>query len=410
MGLTLAGCGGAAKEEEPAKPTVNVKLGKAAQKTLDITVTAPANIFPHAQASIASRVTAPIRNLRVKKGDTVTSGQVLAELDNRDAVAQREDARAQLADAEATLQKMQSGTVPADIDRARGQLEIAQAALNQTQKNYDRRSQLFKQGAIPNRDLLQAETELAQAKTNADVSKRALDLLQNQTSGHDIRSAQARLDSAKAKLDLAETQLQFTDIRAPSGGIITDQMMYPGDMANPGNPIFQIMDLSTVTARAQIPDTSAAAVRDGETCVFTPADHSETTFRGRITVVNRAVDPQRRTVEAWCEIANGDRKLQGNVFGSVTITTGHLANATVVPLSAVQFNEGTRTGSLLVVDSSQVAHLRNIEAGDTVGSVVPILKGVAPGETVVVEGGYGLPDKTQVQSANAPSDSGKGKE
>lgn len=355
-------------------------------------------------------MTVPIRALRVKKGDTVASGQLLAELDNRDAVAQREDARAQMADADATLQKMQSGTVPADIDRARGQLDVAQAALNQAQKNFDRRSQLFNQGAIPNRDLLQAETDLAQAKTNADVSKRALDLLQNQTTGRDIRSAQARLESAKAKLDLAETQLQFTDIRAPFAGTITDQTMYPGDMANLGSPIFQVMDLSTVTARAQIPDTAAAAVRDGQACTFSPADNATATFSGHISVVNRAVDPQRRTVEAWCEIANGDRKLQANVFGAVTISTGRLSNATVVPVSAVQFNEGTRTGSLLVVDSSMIAHLRNVEAGETVGDIVPILKGVEPGETVVIEGGYGLPDKTQVQVAKAAPESGKGKE
>jgi multidrug efflux pump subunit AcrA (membrane-fusion protein) len=409
--LTLTACGGGGtKEEEAPKPTVNVKVGKAEKKTLDVTVSAPATIFPRAQASIASRVTVPIRALRVKKGDTVASGQLLAELDNRDAVAQREDARAQMADADATLQKMQSGTVPADIDRARGQLDVAQAALNQAQKNFDRRSQLFNQGAIPNRDLLQAETDLAQAKTNADVSKRALDLLQNQTTGRDIRSAQARLESAKAKLDLAETQLQFTDIRAPFAGTITDQSMYPGDMANLGSPIFQVMDLSTVTARAQIPDTAAAAVRDGQACTFSPADNATATFSGHISVVNRAVDPQRRTVEAWCEIANGDRKLQANVFGAVTISTGRLSNATVVPVSAVQFNEGTRTGSLLVVDSSMIAHLRNVEAGETVGDIVPILKGVEPGETVVIEGGYGLPDKTQVQVAKAAPESGKGKE
>lgn len=397
--IFLCSCGGTAKEEEAPKPVVSVKIGKVEQKTLEVTVQAPATVFPRSQAAIASRVTAPIRALRVKKGDTITSGQVLAELDNRDAIAQREDATAQLADAEATLQKTQAGTVPADLDRARGQVEMAQAALNQAQKNYDRRSQLFQQGAIPNRDLLQSETDLAQAKTTAEVAKRALDLLQSQTTGRDIRSAQARADSARAKLALAETQLQFTEIRAPFAGTITDQTMYPGDMANPGGPIFQIMDLGVVIARAQIPEQSAQAVRAGQPCTFSPADNSSAIFHGKMTVLNRAVDPQRRTVEAWCEIPNGDRKLQGNVFGSVTITTGRLADAIVVPLSAVQFNEGTRKGAVLVVDAAMIAHTREIEAGDTVGDVVPVTSGLQPGETVVVEGGYGLPDKTQVQTA-----------
>ena len=109
-------------------------------------------------------MTAPIRELRVKKGDSVHAGEMLAVLDNRDTQAQLEDAHAQLADAEANLQKTVSGTVPGDIERARGQLDMTQAALSQAQKNYERRSQLFKEGVIPNRDLLQAQTDLAQAR------------------------------------------------------------------------------------------------------------------------------------------------------------------------------------------------------------------------------------------------------
>jgi multidrug efflux pump subunit AcrA (membrane-fusion protein) len=397
--LTFSGCG--KKQEEEAKPAalVTVKTAKVEAHDLMFTVSAPATIFAREQANIAARMTAPIAALRVKKGDTVQAGQSIATLDSRDLQAQRADAAAQLADAEATLQKTQGGTVPADLDQKRGQVQIAQAALNQAQKNAERRTQLFNEGAIPQRDLLQAQTDLAQAQTNFDVSKRALDFAQAQTSGREIRSAQARVESARAKLDLANTQLQFTDVKAPFGGTVAEQMVFAGDMADPMHPLFQLMDLSVVNARAQVPEGSAAEVHRGQTCTFNPSDPSLGTFRGTITVVNSAVDAQRRTVEVWCQIENGNGKLQGNVFGQVTVAVRNIAHALAVPESAVQFHEGTRTGTVMVMDAQGVAHQKEIEAGPTVGGLVQIKSGVEAGETVVTEGGYALPDGTKVQQA-----------
>ena len=405
MTAVLAGCGKSAKEEEAPASVAVVKVAQVTQRDLDITVTAPGTIFAREQANIASRVTAPIRILQAKKGDSVTAGQVLAQLDNRDAEAQRADAAAQLADAQAALERLKSGTVPAEAERLRGQVETAQAAFDLARKNVERRQQLFDQGAIPNRDLLQSQTDLAQAGTALNVAKRSLDLMQNQTTSLDIRSAQARVDSAKARLELAATQLQFTEIRSPFAGTITDQMMYPGDMASPSAPTFQLMDLAVVNARAQVPDNAAAPIRAGQHCEFVSSDAAIGSLPGRVTTISRALDPQRRTVEVWCEIENPQRRLQGNVFGNVTVTSGHMTKAAVVPKSAVQFKEGTRAGTVLVVDDKMVGHIREIQAGDAAGDVIPVMSGLQPGESVVVEGGYGLPDKTQLQLAKADNPS-----
>jgi len=83
-----------------------------------------------------------------------------------------------VADAAATLEKMRSGTVPADIERARGQVTTTQAGLSQAEKFYERRKQLFDQGAIPNRDLLVSQTDLATARANFEVAQRGLSLLE----------------------------------------------------------------------------------------------------------------------------------------------------------------------------------------------------------------------------------------
>ena len=393
--LFLAGC--AAPEEEPPKPVVAVKTAKAEAADVKITVRAPATVFAREQANINSRVTAPIRKLLVRKGDSVAAGQVLAQLENRDFLAQRDEAAAGVTDAEANLKRVTSGTLPSDIERARGQAAGADASLNQAQKFYDRRKQLFDQGAIPQRDVQLSETELAQAKANSEVSRKTLDLLQTQSREQDILMAKSKLEQARARLSLIKTQLEFAEIRSPFAGTITEQFMYPGDMAKPDAPIFTVMDLGVAVARAQLPEGEAAGVRSGAPCTFTPADGGGASFDGRISIVNQAVDPARRTIETWCEIANAKRTLRSGAFGQVQIVTGTAAGSVIVPVAAVQFVEGARKGIVMIAGSKGTAEKKDVETGEVFDGKVQIKSGISAGDAVIVEGGYGLPDGTKIE-------------
>ncbi|MBI4456600.1 MAG: efflux RND transporter periplasmic adaptor subunit [Acidobacteria bacterium] len=391
----LSGCG--SKEEPPPKPIVEVTVAKAEMADVQLSVRAPATIFPKEQANLSARVSAPIRSLHTRKGDTVTAGQLVAELENSDIAAQRDEATAAVADAEANLQKVTSGTAPTDIERARGQLESARAALGQAQKFYERRQELFRQGAIPNRDLLMSQTELAQAKTAYDVAKRSLDLLQQQSTEKDIKIAQSRVDQAQARLKLIKAQLAFTEIRSPFAGSITEQLMYPGDMAKPDAPIVTLVDLSVAVARVQVPEVDAAGIRKHQRCVFTSIDDPESPWEGRVSVVNQAVDSTRRTVEVWCDLSNSRRILRAGAFGSVLIEIGIQAKSVIVPQPAVQFSVGGTKAAVVVITDQQTSLKKGVEAGAIFDGKVQIKKGIQPAETVIVSGGYGLPDGTAVK-------------
>jgi RND family efflux transporter MFP subunit len=222
-------------------------------------------------------------------------------------------------------------------------------------------------------------------------------LLLNQSREQDIRIARSRLDQANARLNLLNAQLEFTRIQCPFDGTIIEQYMYAGDMAKPDAPIFAVIDLSIAIARIQIPESLAGPVRSGQECIFTPADSPETKYSGRSSVVSRAVDPARRTVEAWCEISHPDAGLRSGVFGNARVFTDIVPNSVIVPLPAVQFVEGTNRGSVMVVDAKHVAHRRDVETGENFDGKVQIVKGLDSGEQVIVEGGYGLPDGTEVR-------------
>jgi HlyD family secretion protein len=395
--LLMAGC--TAKEESEPALVVNVKTARAELGDVYLSVSAPATIYPRQKANIAARLTAPIRRLAVQKGDRVKAGQVLAELEDRDLIAQRDEAAAAVADAEANLQKVTSGTLPTDIERAQGEVASTEASLNQAQKLYDRRRKLFEEGAIPNRDLLASETDLAQARIAHETAKKSLDLLMNQSREQDIRIARSQLDQAKARLKQLDVQLAFTKIQCPFDGTVIEQNMYPGDMAKPDAPIFTVIDFSSAVARVQIPESQAKAVRNGQECFFSPADAPESEYKGKSTVVSRAVDPNRRTVEVWCEIPHPGVGLRDGVFGSARIVTGTVPGSVIVPLPAVQFVEGTQQGVVMVVDSGNKAQKRDVETGEVFNNKVQIVKGIRAGESVIIEGGYGLEDGTEVRPA-----------
>jgi multidrug efflux pump subunit AcrA (membrane-fusion protein) len=385
--------------EEKSSPLVEVKLGTPTRQDLALLVTGPATIFPREQANLASRITAPIRELKVHKGQTVPAGQTVAVLDNRDLMAQQAEASAAETEARETLEKTRNSTLPSDLERARGTLAAAQAAYNQSEQLYARRKQLYEEGAIPQRDLLQTQTDLATNKANYEVAQRSLQILQNQSNKRDIAIAESKLEQAQARLKQQNATLGFSEIRSPFAGTITEQLMYPGDMANSGATIFTIADLSVVTARAQIPEAHARALRPGQPCSFSPQDRPGESITGHLTVVNRAVDPQRQTVEVWCEIQSPPASLRVSEFGQVSITTGIEKQALVIPVSAAERKEETDTATVTVVDDQMTAHKKEVRTGIVRNGVMEIQAGLSGTERLVMEGNYETPEGAKVAEA-----------
>lgn len=245
----------------------------------------------------------------------------------------------------------------------RAQLADVQAELAKTREVYTRRRSLFEEGAIPERDLL---------------------------------TSKADFEKAEAQLDLVQAQLAFTELRSPFGGIVTEQLLYPGDMARPDAPLFTVMDVAVVVARAQVPENEVGAVRVGQRASFVPSESTGASAEGRIRVVSADVDPSRRTVEVWCDLPNEDGRLHPGAFGRLRIETQVLPERVVVPVATVELEEGSRRGTVLVVDEGGIARRRSVSCGESFDGLVPIETGLEGGEAVVVEGGYGLSDGTRV--------------
>lgn len=399
--VALLACLGCAPPQEDAEPEIVIKVRTAQATVQDVeqAVSAPAMIFPKSEAKVASKLTAPIARLGARKGDRVVQRQTLAWLSAGDLYAQLAEAEARVTDAQAILQKTSAGTLAADVERAQGEVERTATALNQAEQIFERRQSLVTEGALPERDLLLAKTQYEQAQTAHRVAQRSLEILTGQSGQQDIRIAESRLLQAQARLQLVQAQLAFAQVESPSPGFITEQFLYPGDMARPDAPIFTVMDLSVAVARGEFPEEKTSGLRPQQVCRFVSIDQPDAARVGKLTVVNQAVDMARRTVEAWCEIPNTDGEIKAGVFGEVIVVTAQRPQAVTVPLSAIEFERDRSFGVVWSVGDDHRVRKNRVSVGVVSGTTAEILEGITTGETVVVEGGYGLSEGLAVREA-----------
>ncbi len=411
LALLCSACGSSEEEKKPA-PLVEVQMAEVKTADLSERIQVPGTLYPLSQAGVAAKISAPIRELRVTKGSVVSKGQIIAVLSNADVEGARAEAQSSLQEAEASLARLEAGALPGDIERARTQLNIAKSALDTAQEIYNRRRVLVEQGAIPARELLVSQNELATAQNNFALAQTNLKLLQSQTRERDIEIARSKVEQARARLAQAQAQVAFTEIRSPLNGVVTDQFMYPGDMAKPDAPIVTVMDLSKMIVRAQAPEARAALLARGQPAEWFPQDLPGKKFAGRISVISAAVDRAARTVEVWVEIPNPGRELRAGGYGTLAIAVRRIPGAVVVPRAAVLLEEGTDEGTAFTVDEKNIAHLKKVKVGIEDEGMFQVLEGLKPGEKVVTEGSYGLPDNAQVKpkSAASPAEAGTDKE
>src|SRR5207302_2529509 len=211
------------------------------------------------------------------------------------------------------------------------------------------------------------------------------------------KSAAIQHESAKGKFLGAAAQMNYSQIRSPIDGVVTDRPLYPGEMAAAGTPIVTIMDISQVIAKAHIPQPEAALLKVGDKATIT-VPGEDNPVEGKITVVSPALDPNSTTVEIWVQAKNPDQRLKPGTSVQVSMLAQTIPDALVIPAAALLTGQGGAT-SVMVVGSDNRAHQKNVSVGIRQGDQVQITEGLQAGDRVVASGAYGLPDNTQVTVA-----------
>ncbi|MBZ5607594.1 MAG: efflux RND transporter periplasmic adaptor subunit [Acidobacteriia bacterium] len=392
--LFVAACTKPKEEVETAAPAP-VQVAAVTQATIRHIVGGDGVLFPEDQASVMPKIAAPVQRFYVNRGDHVKQGQLLAVLENRDLVAAVAESKGAVDQAESNLRSIQGAAVPDAVVKAQTDLDAAREARDAARKVLDSRQQLFKEGALPGRQVDESQLAYAQAANQFQAAAEHLRTLQSVSKEEQLKGAAAQVEAAKAHYQSQEAQVAYSRIVSPISGVIADRPLYAGEMASPGAPLLTVMDLSRVVARLNVPQAEATLVKVGQSALVTQADKGEE-LNGKVTVVSPATDANTTTVQVWVEINNPGERLKPGTSVHAAIVTEELKDATVVPAAAILPGDEGGTAVLTVTPDS-IAHKKAVKLGVREGDQVQIASGVAPGEQVVVVGGLGVDDKAKVK-------------
>lgn len=391
------------KTEEAAVPVTAASVQKA---TVQRVVEADAVLFPLQQSAIVPKITAPVKEFKVNRGSKVHKGQLLAVLENMDLAAAKEENKGAFEQAEAAYVTSTAASLPEEVQKATSDAQFAKEQFDAEQKVYDSRQELFRQGALPRKDMDQAGVALTQARAQYELAKRHLDSLNAVVRQQELKSFQGQLSSAKGKYMGAQAQYSYSEIRSPIDGVVTERPLYPGEMPAAGVPLITVMDISRVTARAHIPQKDAAMLKVGDDATI-EVPGLEKPVEGKVTLVSPALDPNSTTVEVWVQAKNPKQTLKPGTSVRLSMVSEAVPDALVVPAASVLTGADGAT-TVMVIGSDQKAHQTAVKVGVKQEDNVQILEGLKEGQIVVAAGAYGLPDNSKVSVETKEKETEKG--
>lgn len=360
--LVLLASGGCGKKHEDAGQKVSpapqvvkgLLLETVATSSMQETLEVVGTVRARTSAMVAARISGVISVLKVREGDRVHKGELLAQLD-----AQENQATAAVA--------------VAGIEEARRGLDEALARRKLADSTFGRYQQLFNEQAVTRQEfeIKQTEKELA---------------------AQGVARAEARLKQAEAGSKAARTMADYTRIIAPIAGIITSKQVDLGATVFPGQPVMTIEDEGSYQLELAIPESMAVKVKPG-TPVQITLDALNSSLATRIAEIVPSADPASRTFIA--KVGLNQKGLKSGMFGRGAIALETTVKGMAVPRQAV-IERGALT-SVWVVDKENIVHMRLVKAGKAVADRVAILSGLTDGERVICSETEKVSEGTRVE-------------
>ena len=343
--LALAGCSREPRTGSAAPETARAPVLVAQRVDAPDLLEAVGTVRAAQTSQLAAQTMGNIVEIRVHEGDRVQRGQVLAVIDD----AQQRAASDRTGAAGARAQQ--------EIAAADSDFALAEATFKRYQMLYERKS------------VSPQEFDEAKARYQAALARRSM-----------AQAGKAQADAAVAQ---ARTALDYTRIRAPFDGVITERRMDSGALTSPGMPIFTVEDLRHYRLEVDVNENDLQYVRLGQGLPVVIDALQNAQLAGKVVQIVPAVDPASRCFLVKIELP-GDSRLRSGLFGRVEIARGRRPALRIPQTAVVQ--RGQLQG-VYVLDQNRIASLRYVTLGKSSGQEVEILAGLQEGEKLVSKSG-----------------------
>ncbi|MBI2435513.1 MAG: efflux RND transporter periplasmic adaptor subunit, partial [Candidatus Hydrogenedentes bacterium] len=368
--VVLTACGQhEAADSAAAGPEIAAQVVTVQASDIAASYEAVGTVRAKVSSVLQSKVTGYVSAVQVKEGDAVTAGQVLVELDNREAAAELRRAESALQEAQQARREVDSA-----VQAAVQAKNAAEAGASIAQTTFKRYKALAEKEVVSRQAFDEASARWTAAAAEA---ARAGEMV---TSSHARRSeADARVAQAEAALVGAQTMQSYSAIVAPFAGVITRKMVEVGNLAAPGAPLLEMEDPRQYRLEALVDEANAHGVVPGvRVKVMLDAPEAQE-LDGTVAELVTAADPASRTFLVKVDLPAGVAARSGT-FGRAQFAGSGKACLTA-PASAVV--ERGQLSGVFVVAQDGVARWRIITVGKRFGEAVEVLSGLEAGERIV---------------------------
>jgi RND family efflux transporter MFP subunit len=308
------------------------------------------------KAAVASKITGRLVSLMVEEGSRVKEGQVIARLENEDAVAARDQAEANLKVAWANL-------------------EGAKAEFEETSLTYNRDKQLIAKGVISRSQYDTSEARFLRAKAS-------------------VAAAEAGIKVSSAALQGAKVALEYSLIKAPFDAVVLTKNADIGDIvtplgaaANAKAAVVTIADLNSLQVETDVSETNLGLVKNGQACEIQLDAIPDSRFRGEVHAIVPTADRAKATVMVKVRFLDKDPRVLPEMRAKVSFLSRVLKQEEEKPRTAVMksaiINHGDQKAVFLVKGDRAVE--TTIHTGEPLGEMIEVLGGVKAGDRVVAK-------------------------
>ncbi|MEJ2192975.1 MAG: efflux RND transporter periplasmic adaptor subunit [Nitrospirota bacterium] len=249
------------------------------------------------QVNLAFNITERIETVLAQEGDRVREGQLLATLDDRRLKHEVDRSEALVAAQREVVARLEAGTRPEEIGKARADVEAAKAELHLAELTYRRVRNLAGEDVLSEqrKDDARAALETAQARLKA--LQKALDLAIAGPRREDIAAARATLKAYEAQLDVARRELSYASLYAPSDGVVQVRLLEPGDMASAQKAVLIIALDDPLWVRAYVPETELGKIWTGMSAVVSTDTYPGKRYKAWIGFISPTAQFTPKSVE-----------------------------------------------------------------------------------------------------------------
>ncbi len=380
----------------PAGPSVskaNLWIATVQKGRFSVTVSAPGTLVPRKIRVVTAGAPGTIQEIRVEPGDRVTAGSILAVLSNPDLDDQVIEARARLANAQASLVS-QEASLDDHLLTLEDTLSQVESAAQAAQFKAQAEKGLLAEQVVGSLQYTRSRLTATSLAREAELTqKRIADFRRNEAA--QIHAQKARIDSLEAAYRSEEHELASLKVRAGLAGVVQSVAIQEGQRVVLGSSIAKIAGMHALKARLEVPASEAAEVALGQRVDLALDTGSGRHLIAVVTRVSPSVQGGTVTVDAEPKAPlPADARPNLAINGIITITT--LADALYVERPA--YSAGNRTMTLYRLShGGRDAIPVMVRFGRASSNAIQILKGLTPGERVIVSDTSGFADARRIR-------------